>query len=397
MNMLVSIVEVADVVRGVTYGRDSAQSMPMEGHLPILRAGNIGDALNVDGDLVWVPAELVSQKQILRPNDLVMCTSSGSAEVVGKTAVFDRIDWVGSFGAFCAVIRPDESKCIPAFLKHVLKSKAFLTWARSSLGANIKNIRKSELEQFQFELPPLPQQERVAAILEKADGLRRKRLAAAHLADDLLRATFFEMFGDPVTNDRRWPELPVSMLATVTTGNTPSREEAAYYGNAIEWIKSDNINTPSHLLTTAREGLSERGASIGRTAPAGSTLMTCIAGSASCIGNVALSDRTVAFNQQINALTPRPGVAPEFLYALLLYSKPRIQAASTKSMKGMVSKGALERVALVSPDRQKQAKFSLAFRQVERLKLRMQNTDAGVLVNALQNKFFQPTNSGAEL
>jgi len=178
------------------------------------------------------------------------------------------------------------------------------------------------------------------------------------------------MFGDPVTNPKGWPVKPLARLGRVTTGNTPSRAVPAYFGDDIEWIKSDNINTPSHYLTRATEGLSAQGRAVGRTAPSGSTLMTCIAGSPDCIGNVALADREVAFNQQINAVTPHGGVDYRFLYVLLLVGKRLVQAASTNGMKGMVSKGKLEDVLVPSPPANAQAKFGEAFDRVLRLSRR---------------------------
>ncbi|HAW7873274.1 TPA: hypothetical protein JLM74_003217 [Escherichia coli] len=58
----------------------------------------------------------------------------------------------------------------------------------------IPALRKSMLENIQIPLPPLSEQKRIAAILDKADGIRQKREQAIKLADDFLRATFLEMF-----------------------------------------------------------------------------------------------------------------------------------------------------------------------------------------------------------
>jgi type I restriction enzyme S subunit len=124
------------------------------------------------------------------------------------------------------------------------------------------------------------------------------------MADELLQSAFLDRFGDPLTNKKGLPTAPINELGRVVTGNTPPRANPENYGNAIEWIKSDNINTPEHFLTPADEYLSEVGKLQGRTVPAGSTLVTCIAGSPSVIGNAALADREVAFNQQINAVVP---------------------------------------------------------------------------------------------
>ena len=273
---------------------------------------------------------------------------------------------------------------LSGYLYHCMKANSERLQALGN-GATFKEVSKPIVENFEIPLPPLEEQKRIAAILDKADSLRRNRQQAIRLADDFLRAVFLDMFGDPVTNSRKWPEKEIYEIAKVTTGNTPSREMPENFGSAIEWIKSDNINTPSHWLTKATEGLSEKGLSLGRTAPAGSTLMTCIAGSPSCIGNVAIADREVAFNQQINALTPFEGTEPEFLYGLLLYSKQRVQDASTNSMKGMVSKGSLERVRLIWPPADLQSTYARAFKKITALRDKQLESDTSPLFSSLQD------------
>lgn len=286
--------------------------------------------------------------------------------------------------AIAALRIQDPRRVHREYLYHVLSS---LDLSKSSdravLGAT---LNKGKLAELQFPLPAYPEQERIATLLDQAESLRKKRQEAIQLVDEFLRALFYERCGDPVTNSLALPERQVSEIGTVTTGNTPPRDVEANFGDQIEWIKSDNINTPSHVLTQAREGLSERGASVGRIVPAGSVLMTCIAGSPSVIGNVALADRRVAFNQQINAVTPFPDIEPEFLYTLLLFSKPRIQAASTKSMKGMVSKGALEKVRLIWPAADVQREVAILFRKVKALTKKMEDADPLPLLAALQKK-----------
>lgn len=253
------------------------------------------------------------------------------------------------------------------------------------------NFGPSHIKLMNMPLPLLEEQKRIAAILDKADSVRRKRQQAIDLADDFLRSVFLDMFGDPVTNPKGWEVKKVKNFAKVTTGNTPSRKESKYYGEDIEWIKSDNINTPEHILTTATEFLSLEGEKVARTVEKGSTLITCIAGSFDCIGNVAFADRKVSFNQQINALTPkRELVSDWFLYSLILFSKKLIQNASTNSMKGMVSKGKLEEVELILPPLEKQKEFEMIFNKQIKLKQKMSQSYLGSSdkFNSLSQKAF---------
>ncbi len=199
------------------------------------------------------------------------------------------------------------------------------------------------------------------------------------------------MFGDPVTNPKGWLKSPIKELGSVTTGNTPPRMDEDNYGDYIEWIKSDNINTPSHFLTVSKEMLSEKGATIGRIVPKNSILVTCIAGSPECIGNAAIANREVAFNQQINAITPNSKTNPYFLYAQLLVAKKYVQKASTESMKGMISKGKFQEVQFLNPPFELQKKYGEFFEKY--LSLTIKNNDSnctGVdLFNSLVQRAFR--------
>lgn len=71
-------------------------------------------------------------------------------------------------------------------------------------GATVKGITLDVLKDLSVPLPPLPEQKRIAAILDKADSIRRKRQEAVRLTEELLRSVFLDMFGDPVTNPKGW-------------------------------------------------------------------------------------------------------------------------------------------------------------------------------------------------
>ncbi|HDM8237080.1 restriction endonuclease subunit S [Vibrio campbellii] len=287
---------------------------------------------------------------------------------------------------------PDPEKLERRYLAHYLRSEKFVNWVTEQVaGAKMPRVSMKVFWDHEIPLPPLEEQKRIAAILDKADEIRSKRQEAIELADEFLRSVFLDMFGDPVTNPKEWQLKPLKEIAKVTTGNTPSRKEEKFYGNHVEWIKSDNINTPSHFLTLASEYLSEEGAKAGRIVPKGSTLVTCIAGSFDCIGNAAYADRDVAFNQQINALTPKKGVSSWFLYALILFSKKNIQASSTNSMKGMVSKGKMEEILMISPPESKQIEFEKSFLSYLKLisDMVISLNDSNELLSSLCQKAFR--------
>lgn len=204
----------ANVIRGVTFSKGDASDKPAPGLVPVLRAGNIGDQLNTEDDLVFVDESFVSENQRLQPDDIVVCMSSGSANVLGKSAILDS-DWEGTFGAFLAAVRPRADVIFPRFLAQYLRTSEFRTWASSSSGIGIKNIRASDFKSYPIPLPPLEEQRRIAGMLDQADALRRLRSRALDKLNSLGQAIFHEMFGDVVTNPLGWDSIKLDKLCEV--------------------------------------------------------------------------------------------------------------------------------------------------------------------------------------
>ncbi len=336
------------------------------GGIPITRIETISDH-SVDPQRVgYAGLELGAKDEWLLQCGDILFSHINSVSHLGKCALYEGTPEHLIHGMNLLMIRVKRELLLPRYFIRALRSHRVRTQIEKHIkpAVNQASVSISALRTVKIPVPPLPEQRRIADILDKADAIRRKRKEAIALTEELLRSAFLEMFGDPVTNPKGWEVRPLTAFGSVTTGNTPSRERQDYYGDNIEWIKSDNINTPSHILTHGIEGLSAAGKLVGRTVPAGSTLVTCIAGSPSCIGNVALADREVAFNQQINAVTPRTTTDHRFLYVMLLVGKGLIQKASTNSMKGMVSKGKMENVMFPYPPRQHQVTFGAIFDQM---------------------------------
>ena len=253
-------------------------------------------------------------------------------------------------------------------------------------------VNKSRFSELKIPVPPLSEQRRIAAILDQAETLRTQRRTALALLDTLTQSIFLDMFGDPVTNPMKWKQLRIEEIGKVITGNTPSRANSSFYGNDVEWIKSDNINTPNSYLTKSSEGLSLAGKAVARTVPALSILVTCIAGSPDCIGNAAMTDREVSFNQQINALVTK-NADPHFVYAQMMVGKRLIQQASTKGMKGMVSKSRFEQIVFIAPPLPLQQTFATRIQAIEALKSthRIALAQLDALFASLQHRAFSGT------
>ena len=107
----------------------------------------------------------------------------------------------------------------PFFLRYLLSSLINELQNLSS-GSAYKALPITKLKEYKIPLPPLEEQRRIAAILDKADGVRRKRKAAIRLTEELLKSTFLEMFGDPVTNPKGWEICELQNVCNRVTDGT---------------------------------------------------------------------------------------------------------------------------------------------------------------------------------
>ncbi len=225
MTAVARVSDLAEQIRGVSYDKEDASSTARAGYLPVLRAGNITDDGLVFHDLVFVPAHRVSDKQRIRRNDIVIAASSGSLDVVGKAArALD--DYDGGFGAFCKVLRPGPN-VDPAYFAHFFRTPEYRQRVSAlAAGVNINNLRNEHLDDMPIPLPPLPEQQRIAEILDKADALRAKRRAALSQLDTLTQSIFLDMLGDPDTNPKGWPVRAVSEYVDEFQGGKSMESEA---------------------------------------------------------------------------------------------------------------------------------------------------------------------------
>jgi len=187
--------------------------------------------VTTDGSLDWtsfirVPA---TPKQLakyrLQPGD-VLFNATNSPELVGKTTAFSGHAEPVVFSNHFVRLRVDGKRLDPWYLArwltHQQQQRVFENLCTQWV--NQASVRKDDLLSLRIPLPPLPEQKRIAAILAKADRLRRLRRTARDLNDTYLQSVFLEMFGDPVSNPMGWEMKKLGTLGEVQGGLQLSRK-----------------------------------------------------------------------------------------------------------------------------------------------------------------------------
>lgn len=111
-----------------------------------------------------------------------------------------------------------------------------------AVGAALPNISLGIVKDLEIPLPPLPQQQKIANILNAADALRQNDKALIEKYDELTQALFLDMFGDPVSNPKGWDVVKLKDISTkIHSGNTPKGGSEVYVETGITFFRSQNV------------------------------------------------------------------------------------------------------------------------------------------------------------
>lgn len=307
-----------------------------------------------------------------------------------KTLLLDSETEKNIYSTGFYAVRANPEVITTECLYYLIDSELFLAQKdKNCSGATQKAITNGGMAKIEISVPALSEQGILVDKLKHLTQLIADKKKQLNLFDEIIKSRFIEMFGDPKNNPNGYLEKRLKDTCRVITGNTPSRAVSEYYGNSIEWIKTDNIVEGMLHPTVATESLSEKGLDVGRTAESDSILMACIAGSLSSIGRVCVTDRKVAFNQQINAIEPNDYNAL-FLYVMLQLSKKYLIEEINMALKGILSKSKLEGKVFIVPPMDLQQQFAAFVEQVDKSKLAIQQSleKLETLKKALMRQYF---------
>lgn len=267
------------------------------------------------------------------------------------------------------------------FLYHFLKTVDFYSLASAT---TVPALRKSDLEMLPTPCPPLPEQRRIAVILDKADALRTKRSKALAQLDRLAQSIFVEMFGNPAKNPKGWPVGALKELGKVSTGGTPPSAMDGMFGGDIPFVTPGDLDSNQPVKRT----VTAAGAEQAGTVRAGATLVCCIG----TIGKMGLTTVRCSFNQQLNAVDWfSEFIDDEYGFSALQFFKPTIIAWGSSTTVPIIKKSSFEKLSIPVPPLALQQEFARRSSSVRKLgeRLRKALKIESDLFAALQDRAFK--------
>lgn len=355
-----SVGDAIEFIRGVTFTPDQLVDLEAEDAVVCMRTKNVQKDLD-ETDLIAVPRALVRRKdKYLQPGDTLLSIAN-SWELVGKCSYVGELAYQATAGGFISIVRPKRSKTHPRFLYHWLSSKR-MQFVLRHLGRQTTNI--SNLDVSRFKLLDFPRidyanQERIAKILDKADGIRRKREQALLHADQFLSSAFLLMFGDPVQNPKEWEQNKLSDCATFISGATPSKSAAAYWDGEVPWVSPKDMKVD--LIFDAQDHVAELAFTETnlKKVPENTPLIVVRGMILAHTVPIALTMREVAINQDMKAIQFDRKIDPMFGFWCLKVLQKKILSVVDSAAHGTkrIDMSRLGEVPIHIPDGNLQRKF----------------------------------------
>ncbi len=272
-----------------------------------------------------------------------------------------------AIGRQLMALRPRVGQLDQSYLFHCLGDAEARIFARAQ-GATVPGIGKDDLASLRLFLPTLLEQQRIADVLDRAEALRAKRRAALAQLDTLTQAIFVEMFGNPITNERRWPITQLGNLAQIERGKfTPRpRNDPSYYGGRFPFIQTGDISNSGGRVTSWSQTLNDKGIAVSRSFKPG-TVVIAIVGAT--LGITATLDVEIYCPDSVVGIEAHPTKAcAEYIERVLRFWRPIFVAQAPETARANINLETLRPLQVPSPPVQHQCEFARRVAAVEQLR-----------------------------
>jgi type I restriction enzyme S subunit len=285
------------------------------------------------------------------------------------------------------------------FLQYSLNRKSVRKYYTQFAGGGLQlNVGKKEILSVKIPLPPLPQQQKIANILDAVDALRQNDKALIAKYDELTQALFLDMFGDPVSNPKGWEKVELKKCTSkIGSGSTPRGGKETYLTEGIALIRSLNIYDNEFKYKNLAYISQEQADKLKNVIVESSDVLFNITGASVCRCSIVPDDVLPArVNQHVSILRPiKEKLSSSFLSHLLISENVKIKLLGVGSFGGAVmeaiTKEQLEKIEVILPSIDLQNQFAERVALIEEQKAIAQKSleHSESLFNSLLQKAFK--------
>jgi len=258
-------------------------------------------------------------------------------------------------------------------------------------GGIMIHTTKAEMEEREFILPTIDEQKSISEILAKVEAVINKRKEELSALDDLIKARFVELFGNPNSNEKCWSMGVINDIGTCVAGATPSTKVDEYWdGGTIPWMSSGEVNKGRVFETdTFITQLGYDNASTKLVPP--KTVVLAMAGQGKTRGMAAITEIELCTNQSICSIVNNEKIDAEYLLCFLRLQYKELRGASTNTDgRGGLNLKIIGNYPIMIPPIEMQKEFADFVKQVDKSKVVVQKAldETQVLFDSLMQQYF---------
>lgn len=306
-----------------------------------------------------------SAKQIVQPGDVLL----------SKIVPHIRRSWIVGENQGRRLIGSGEwivfrsKKVHPEYLRHVLVADPFHVQFMSTVsgvGGSLLRARPAQVASIEIPLPPLDEQRRIAAILDKADAIRRKRQESIRLTEEFLRSTFLEMFGDPVMNPKGWEVRKFSDVGSLDRGVSKHRPRNApeLLGGPYPLIQTGDVANSGGYIRNHKSTYSEIGLKQSKMWPVGTLCITIAAN----IAKTGILTFDACFPDSVVGFSPNAQTTTEYVQYWLGFLQKILEDTAPESAQKNINLEILRNLEIPLPPIDLQRQFSKQLNNVQEMK-----------------------------
>ena len=295
-----------------------------------------------------------------------------------------------------AIIRISDEQVYLPYIKLILTSPIVIEqFERKKQGVAQLNLSLKDINEISIPLPSKDKQIELAELFDKVVGVISKRNKELSALDDLIKARFVEMFGNPVTNEKGWNQKQLGEITTkLGSGATPKGGKEAYQEDGITLIRSMNVHNGLFEYKELAHISEEQATKLDNVTIEENDVLLNITGASvarSCVVPSKILPARV--NQHVCIIRCNQRIVPEFLNKLLIddnYQRLLWSIARGGATREAITKQQVESLKIIVPPIELQNQFADFVHQVDKSKVLVQKAfdETQMLYDSLLQEFF---------
>ena len=272
------------------------------------------------------------------------------------------------------------------FFKYAIGAK-IKDMIKNAHGATMKHIVKGDFDNTPIPVPPLPVQEQIVSELDLLSGIIEKKREQLKELDALAQSIFYDMFGDPITNEKGWEVKKLGEVADIVGGSTPKTNIKEYWNGDNYWVTPAELHGTRYISSTERciTDLAVDKAHLTQL-PIGTVLLS----SRAPIGKVCITRVPMYCNQGFKNIICSNKLNSEYVYQYLIDKTEFLKSLGTGATFKEISKTTTENITIPIPPLPLQRQFASKIEAIEKQKelIKQSISETETLFNARMQHYF---------